>query len=205
MEDELYIAVIGPADASEVELTVAEEIGRLLADAGAVLVCGGLGGVMEAACRGADSRGGTTIGLLPGRDRSAANPYVRIALPTGLGQLRNGLVVGTADAVIAVGGGWGTLSEIALAMRADKRVVAVRSWRLEAPGGMQLRSSRQHRRGGRPTGAARQVDPMWTVDGHVRLARFCDDRRVSQRTSSAAPQARQPLPGGRPARTVQPF
>jgi uncharacterized protein (TIGR00725 family) len=128
-----YVAVIGPGDATDAQVAIAERVGTLLAEAGAVLVCGGLGGVMQAACRGAAERGGQTIGLLPGHDRAAGNPYLSVVLATGLGELRNGLVVGTADGVIAVGGGWGTLSEIALAMKAAKPVVAVGGWTLAAP------------------------------------------------------------------------
>ena len=95
------------------------------------MVCGGLGGTMEAACRGARSAGGTTIGILPGLDRADANPYVEVAVPTGLGEARNALVVRAADAVIAVGGGYGTLSEIALALKAGKRVVGLGTWQIE--------------------------------------------------------------------------
>jgi uncharacterized protein (TIGR00725 family) len=98
---------------------------------GAVLVCGGLGGVMEAACRGAKEGGGTTLGILPGSDRSAANPYVDVALATGLGEGRNLLIVRAADVLIAVGGGHGTLSEIALALRAGKRVIGLDTWEIE--------------------------------------------------------------------------
>jgi uncharacterized protein (TIGR00725 family) len=106
-------------------------VGRLLGSRGAVVVTGGLGGVMAAACRGASSVGGLTVGLLPGLDRAAANEWVSVAVPTGLGELRNGLVVRAADAVIAVGGGYGTLSEIALALKAGKRVVGIGSWEIE--------------------------------------------------------------------------
>ena len=91
-----------------------------------MLVCGGLGGVMEAACRGARSRGGMTVGLLPGTDRDDANGWVVLALPTGLGEARNALVVRAADAVVAIGGGWGTLSEIALALR--RRACRCSAW-----------------------------------------------------------------------------
>jgi uncharacterized protein (TIGR00725 family) len=120
---------VGPGDGGD--LLAAENVGRLLAERGAVLVCGGLGGVMEAACRGAKEAGGTTIGILPGSDRSAANPYVDIAIPTGLGEARNALVVRSADALIAVGGAYGTLSEIALALKAGKRVAGIESWDVE--------------------------------------------------------------------------
>jgi uncharacterized protein (TIGR00725 family) len=103
-------------------------VGRLVAQRGAVVVCGGLGGAMEAACRGAKQADGLTVGILPGSDRSAANPFVDVALPTGLGEARNALVVGAADVVIAVGRGYGTLSEIALALRAGKRVIGLDTW-----------------------------------------------------------------------------
>ncbi len=123
---------MGPGDAGPERLEVAEEVGRLLAQRGAVVVTGGLGGVMEAASRGAASAGGMTVGLLPGAARGEANEWVRVAIPTGLGELRNGLVVRAADAVVAVGGGYGTLSEIALALKAGKPVVGIGSW--EIPG-----------------------------------------------------------------------
>jgi uncharacterized protein (TIGR00725 family) len=97
----------------------------------AVLVCGGLGGVMEAACRGARRRGGTTVGILPGLDRTAANEYVDVAVATGLGEARNALVVRAADALIAVGGAYGTLSEIAFALKVGKRVIGLGTWEIE--------------------------------------------------------------------------
>jgi uncharacterized protein (TIGR00725 family) len=106
-------------------------VGRLLGRRGAVLVCGGLGGVMEAACRGARGEGGTTVGILPGLDRGAANPHLDVALATGLGEARNALVVRAADALIAVGGAYGTLSEIALALKAGKRVIGLGSWQID--------------------------------------------------------------------------
>src|SRR3954465_5158815 len=129
-----YVAVVGSGDASDQEMRDAELVGRGLADAGTVVVCGGLGGVMEAACRGAKSAGGTTLGILPGSRREDANPHVDIAVATGLGEMRNGLVVRSADALIAVGGEFGTLSEIALALKAGKAVVGLRTWEL-AKGG----------------------------------------------------------------------
>jgi uncharacterized protein (TIGR00725 family) len=110
---------------------VAEEVGRLLARRGAVVVCGGLGGVMEAACRGASRAGGTTVGVLPGLDRGAANPFVSVAVATGLGEARNALVVRAADALIAVGGAYGTLSEIALALKAGKPVIGLGTWEID--------------------------------------------------------------------------
>ena len=112
----------------------AEAVGRGLARRGAVVVCGGLGGVMEAACRGAKAEGGTTVGILPGLDRATANPFVDVALPTGLGEARNALVVRAADALVAVAGEFGTLSEIALALRLGTPVVGVRTWELAREG-----------------------------------------------------------------------
>src|SRR3954449_9352354 len=123
-----WIAIVGPGSAEARELEIAEEAGAAVAEAGAGLVCGGLGGVMEAACRGARSRGGLTLGLLPGSDREAANGWVVVAVPTGLGEARNALVVRAADAVVAIGGGWGTLSEITLALKTGVPVVGVGPW-----------------------------------------------------------------------------
>ena len=125
-----YVAVVGAGTASPAEVAAAEEVGALLARASAVVVCGGLSGVMEAACRGARREGGLTVGILPGADRAAANPHVAVAIATGLGELRNGLVVRASDAVIAVGGEFGTLSEIAFALKLGKRVVGIASWEL---------------------------------------------------------------------------
>ena len=125
-----YVAVVGGGACSPEEERAAEQVGALLARAGAVLVCGGLAGVMEAACRGARGEGGVTVGILPGADRTAANPHVSVAIATGLGELRNGLVVRASDALIAVGGEFGTLSEIALALKLGKRVVGLSSWEL---------------------------------------------------------------------------
>ena len=122
------IAVVGAGDAGRELLATAEQVGARLAEAGAVLVCGGLGGVMEAACRGAREAGGLTVGLLPGTDRLAANPFVEVAVPTGMGEMRNALVVRAGEAVIAVGGGYGTLAEIALALKARTPVVGVSTW-----------------------------------------------------------------------------
>lgn len=129
-----HVAVVGSGDADEQSLAAAFTAGETLARRGAVLVCGGLGGVMEAACRGAREAGGETLGLLPGLDRGAANAHVRVAVPTGLGEARNALVVRAADAVVAIGGGFGTLSEIALALKAGKPVVGVGTWELSAAG-----------------------------------------------------------------------
>src|SRR3954466_10852653 len=125
------MAVVGPGTAATPqELEAAEEAGAAIADAGAVLVCGGLGGVMEAACRGARSRLGVTVGFLPGADSEDANGWDEHGIPTGLGEGRNLLVVRSADALVAVGGGWGTLSEIALALRRGTPVVGLGTWEL---------------------------------------------------------------------------
>ena len=125
-----YIAVIGAGTCDETEAALAEEVGRLLGRAGALVVCGGLGGVMEGACRGAKAAGGATLGLLPGLDRADANTWVDIAVPTGLGEARNVLVVRIADAVIAIGGEFGTLSEIGFALKTGKPVVGLGTWDL---------------------------------------------------------------------------
>jgi hypothetical protein len=124
--------VVGAGRASEAETRTAEAVGRALAEAGAVLVCGGLGGVMEASCRGAKSAGGTTVGILPGSSRADANEYVDVALATGMGEARNALVVRAVDALIAIGGEYGTLSEVALAIKTGKPVVGIDTWDLEA-------------------------------------------------------------------------
>jgi hypothetical protein len=129
-----YVAVVGAASATAEEETIAEEVGRLLAENGVVVVCGGLGGVMATACRGARGAGGTTIGILPGDDRSDANDWVDVAIPTGMGEARNALVVRASDAIIAIGGEFGTLSEIALALKMGRPVVGITTWSLKKPG-----------------------------------------------------------------------
>jgi hypothetical protein len=126
-----FVAVVGPgAEATPEHCATAAKVGRLLADAGCAVVNGGLDGVMAAAAAGAAEAGGTSIGLLPGADRNAAAEALTVAIPTGLGELRNALIVGAADAVIAVGGSWGTLSEIALSMRTDTPVIVIGGWRI---------------------------------------------------------------------------
>lgn len=127
----LYIGVAGASRPEPVLLEQAERLGRRLAEEGAVVVCGGGPGVMEAVCRGARSAGGTTVGLLPGLDRAEGNPYLTVSLPTGLGQGRNLLLVRSSDALVAVGGGFGTLSEIALALRTGTPVVGLATWSLQ--------------------------------------------------------------------------
>ncbi len=125
------MAVVGPGACSAGVESDAEAVGRGLAEVGAVVVCGGLGGVMEAACRGAKAGGGLTVGILPGEDRAAANRWVDVAVPTGLGEARNALVVRSADVVVAVAGAYGTLSEIALALKIGKPVVGLDTWDIE--------------------------------------------------------------------------
>jgi hypothetical protein len=130
----MIVAVIGGSDASSEALDKAEAAGREIARHGATLVCGGLGGVMEAACRGCRDAGGTTIGILPGTDASEANPYVDVPVVTGMGQARNLVIVRTADAVIAIGGGFGTLSEMAFALRLGKPLVGIDTWSMQIDG-----------------------------------------------------------------------
>jgi uncharacterized protein (TIGR00725 family) len=130
----LYIGVAGASRPDLPLADQAEELGRRLAEAGAVVLCGGGPGVMEAVCRGARAAGGTTVGLLPGLDRAEGNPHLSISLPTGLGQGRNLLLVRSADALVAVGGGFGTLSEIALALRTDVPIVGLATWSLSLAG-----------------------------------------------------------------------
>ena len=126
--------MVGAGAAGTAESEAAEHIGRQLGQAGAVVVCGGLGGVMAAACRGAKAAGATTVGILPGDDRRAANEWVDVAVATGMGEARNALVVRMADAVVAVGGEFGTLSEIALALKLGKPVVGLGTWAVAPPG-----------------------------------------------------------------------
>jgi uncharacterized protein (TIGR00725 family) len=130
----ITIAVIGGGQCNRKEARLAEDVGRELAKRGAVLVCGGLGGVMEAACRGASSEGGTTIGILPGEDTHTANPHVQIPIATGLGYARNLAVVKSARAVIAVGGSYGTLSEIGHALQSGIPVIGLNTWSLSRSG-----------------------------------------------------------------------
>lgn len=126
-----YIAVVGASEATAAQEEAAEAVGRGLGQAGAVVITGGGGGVMAAASRGAASAGATVIGILPGLDRGAANPWVTVALPTGMGELRNGLIIRAADAAVAIGLGYGTLSEIALAGHAGLGVVGLDSWPID--------------------------------------------------------------------------
>ena len=133
---QVYVAVCGPDPAPPDVAAQAEQIGRLLARAGAILVCGGLGGVMEAAARGVHQEGGTSIGILPGSGRSGANPHLSVSIPTGMGEMRNALIVRSADVVVAVAGEFGTLSEIAFALKTGVPVVGLGTWELAKPGRM---------------------------------------------------------------------
>jgi uncharacterized protein (TIGR00725 family) len=129
-----YVAVCGPDPCPPDVGVHAEEVGRRLAEAGAVVVCGGLGGTMEAASKGAAGAGGMVIGILPSRDRADANPYLTVSIPTGMGEMRNTLIVRCADALIAVAGEFGTLSEIAFALKTGVPVVGLNTWDLAKAG-----------------------------------------------------------------------
>jgi len=154
----LFVAVIGSAACDEPVAALAREVGGEIARRGAVLVCGGRDGVMEAACRGAQEAGGLTVGILPGADRAEANPYVDVPVVTGLGEARNALVVRSADAVIAVSGGYGTLSEIGLALKMGRPVVGLGTWELS--------------QAGQPVAAVVQAEsPVQAVELAVSLAR----------------------------------
>jgi uncharacterized protein (TIGR00725 family) len=164
-----YIGVAGASQPEPELLREAEVLGRRLAEAGVVVVCGGGPGVMEAVCRGARSAGGTTVGLLPGLDRAEGNPHLSVSLPTGLGQGRNLLLVRASDAMVAVGGGFGTLSEIALALRTGTPVVGLATWSLRLGG--------------------RRVDPFPVADDAEAATRLALE---AARTHTTDPTGRQP-------------
>lgn len=130
-----YVAVLGPGSHDPVAEELAERVGRLLAERGAVLVTGGLGGAMEAASRGAKQAGGMTVGILPDDTRQSANRYLDVAVPTGLGEMRNAVVVRASDGAIAIRGAYGTLSEIGLSLRIGRPVVGIDTWMLNSPDG----------------------------------------------------------------------
>jgi len=134
IEQKWFIAIIGGSDCTPEEARLAEEVGRELARKGAVIICGGLGGIMEAACKGASAEGGLTIGILPGGSRQMANQYVQIPIVTNLGEARNVIIVKSAGAVIAIGGGYGTLFEIGHALRNDIPVIGLNTWSLSRNG-----------------------------------------------------------------------
>ncbi|MFC2066395.1 TIGR00725 family protein [Chloroflexota bacterium] len=133
-DDKRFIAVIGGSEPSSEEAKLAEEVGRELARQGIVLVCGGLGGIMAAACEGASEEGGLTIGILPGGSRLTANPYVQVPIVTNMGEARNIIVVKSAQAVIAIAGSYGTLSEIGHALRSGIPVIGLKTWSLSRDG-----------------------------------------------------------------------
>jgi uncharacterized protein (TIGR00725 family) len=154
----MIVAVIGDSSCSREEARLAETVGELLAQCGATIVCGGLGGVMEAVCRGAKSGGALTVGLLPGEDAKMANSWVDIPVVTGIGEARNVAVVKSAQAVIAIGGGYGTLGEIAYALKSKIPVIGLNTWSL-ALNGQALDA------------IIRVSDPTEAVDKAVALAR----------------------------------
>jgi uncharacterized protein (TIGR00725 family) len=129
-----YVAVCGASEPDPQQRELAREVGRRLAEAGSVVLCGGLGGVMDAAARGCEAAGGTSVGILPGEDRGHASAHLTVRIATGLGEARNAIVARAADAVIAVGGEFGTLSEIALALKMGKPVVGLGTWSLDLEG-----------------------------------------------------------------------
>jgi uncharacterized protein (TIGR00725 family) len=130
----MIIGVIGDSSCPPEEAKLAESVGELLAQRGATIVCGGLGGVMEAVCRGAKSKGGLTVGILPGQDSSMANSWVDIPVVTGIGEARNVVVAKSAQAIIAIGGNYGTLSEIAYALKSSIPVIGLNTWSLSRNG-----------------------------------------------------------------------
>ena len=125
------IAVVGAGQATPEQAVAAERAGRAVAKAGAVLACGGLGGCMAAACKGAKAEGGLTMGFLPSNDRATANPDVDLVIPTNMGVMRNILIILSADAVVAIDGGLGTLSEIAIALQHRKPVFGLDTWSVD--------------------------------------------------------------------------
>src|SRR5258708_740958 len=140
-----YVAVCGASEATPTQLEAAREVGRLLAESGAIVVNGGLGGVSGAASEGAARAGGTVVGILPGTDRDGANPDLTISLPTGMGQARNVLIVTAAESVNAIGQGWGTLSQIAVARRLGRSVTALDSWSVKGLDAVKTPEEAAHR------------------------------------------------------------
>ena len=128
MSKKIHIAVIGAGDCSQEIYNLAKELGHMIAQREWILICGGLGGVMEGAAKGCYKAGGMTVGILPGGERDSANPFIHLAIPTGLGEGRNLLVVKASDAVLSIAGGYGTLSEIGLALKTGKPVIGLKTW-----------------------------------------------------------------------------
>lgn len=133
------VGIIGAGKAEEHLLIIGEKMGSLVAKNGAVLVTGGLSGIMESASKGAYMEGGITIGILPGDKKEDANPYIKVPIATGMGEARNALIVKTSDVLIAIGGEYGTLSEIALALKMGKKVIGIKTWKI--PGVIEVKSS----------------------------------------------------------------
>ena len=127
---DIYIAVIGVGEEDPIAIELAHEVGRLIGARGAILLCGGLGGAMNAAAKGAKETDGVVIGILPGRERAGASSYLDYSIPTGLGEARNAVIVAAADGLIAIGAGFGTLSEIGFALKGGKPLVGLQTWRL---------------------------------------------------------------------------
>jgi len=130
----LYIAVVGGSDCTKEERELARDTGREVARLGGTVICGGGAGVMEAVSEGAREAGGDVLGILPGSDHRLGNRHLSFSIATGLGEARNAIISRTADAVIAIGGEYGTLSEIALALKMNKPVIGIKSWSLQKPG-----------------------------------------------------------------------
>ncbi|MFQ5705914.1 MAG: TIGR00725 family protein [bacterium] len=135
------IGVIGGSDCTAETERLAEEVGALIAQKNAVLICGGLGGVMAAACRGAKKHGGTTIGILPGKDKTQANPFVDIAIVTGMSDARNVIIIRSSQAVIAIDGSYGTLSEISFCLKFKVPVIGLQTWEVD-PGIVRAENAR---------------------------------------------------------------
>jgi len=168
------IAVIGGGDGASVEvLELAHKVGAEIGAHGATLICGGRGGVMEAAARGAFERGAHTIGILPGYDHGAANPHIEFAIATGMGEARNAVVIGSADAVVALAGEGGTLSEIGFALKIGRPTVALRAWR-------------------QIEGIEHADEPEGAVGQAVRMARLAAARQA-RKTKRARPGAQDQL------------
>jgi len=129
MDNKIHIGVIGAGDCPAEIYETSYNVGRIIGEKGWVLICGGLGGVMEGAAKGCFERGGITVGLLPGTEKRSANPYITLVIPTGMGEARNVLVVRASDVVLAIAGGFGTLSEIGLALKIGKPVIGLSTWR----------------------------------------------------------------------------
>ena len=134
MNRKLHIGVLGPNTTNNEEYAMGVAVGKCIAESGAILFCGGLGGMMRAAAEGAKAAGGQTVGILPGDDKTVANAFIDVAIPTGLGAYRNAILVNSCDVVIAVHGAYGTLSEIAFALRLGIPVIGLNTWEVRRNG-----------------------------------------------------------------------